>query len=170
MLEIVIVSSTGAREVLRPCLESLRTAPLTIGDMTVHLVDNASTDGTPEMVRSDFPEVVLHALDWNSGFCVANNIVLRETQADFVLVLNPDTEVYEGVLDHMVELMRARPDIGMSTCRLVQRDGTLDHAAKRSFPTPRRRARPLRGPRPPRPRAEVARAVPGPRARRARLR
>ena len=136
LLEIVIVSSTGAREVLRPCLESLRTAPLTIGDMTVHLVDNASTDGTPEMVRSEFPEVVLHALDWNSGFCVANNIVLRETKAEYVLVLNPDTEVYEGVLDHMVELMRARPDIGMSTCRLVQRDGTLDHAAKRSFPTP----------------------------------
>ncbi len=45
--------------------------------MTVHVVDNASTDGTPEMVRDEFPEVVLHALDWNSGFCVANNIVLR---------------------------------------------------------------------------------------------
>ena len=81
----------------------------------MHLVDNASTDGTPEMVRSEFPEVVLHALDWNSGFCVANNIVLRESQADFVLVLNPDTEVYDGVLDHMVEVMRARPDVGMST-------------------------------------------------------
>jgi hypothetical protein len=136
VLEIVIVSSTGARDVLRPCLESLRANPLTIGDMTVHLVDNASTDGTPEMVRSEFPEVVLHALDWNSGFCVANNIVLRETRADFVLVLNPDTEVYEGVLDHMVRLMRERPEIGMSTCRLAQPDGTLDHASKRSFPTP----------------------------------
>ena len=136
VLEIVIVSSTGARDVLRDCLVSLRANPLTIGDMEVHLVDNASTDGTPEMVRADFPEVVLHALDWNSGFCVANNLVLRESDADFVLVLNPDTEIYEGVLDHMVRLMRERPEIGMSTCRLVQRDGTLDHAAKRSFPTP----------------------------------
>jgi N-acetylglucosaminyl-diphospho-decaprenol L-rhamnosyltransferase len=136
LLEIVIVSSTGARDVLRACLASLRANPLTIGDMRVHVVDNASTDGTPEMVRSEFAEVELHALDWNSGFCVANNLVLRESRADYVLVLNPDTEVYEGVLDHMVELMRSRPDIGMSTCRLVQRDGTLDHAAKRSFPTP----------------------------------
>ncbi|HEV2812316.1 MAG TPA: glycosyltransferase family 2 protein [Solirubrobacteraceae bacterium] len=136
LLDVVIVSSTGAREVLRACLLSLRDHPLTIGDMRVHLVDNASTDGTPEMVREEFGEVVLHALDWNSGFCVANNVVLRDTRADFVLVLNPDTEVYARALDHMVELMRARPDIGMSSCRLEQADGTLDHAAKRSFPTP----------------------------------
>ncbi len=136
LLEIVIVSSTGAREVLRACLRSLRENPLTGGEMRVHVVDNASTDGTPPMVREDFPEVVLHALDWNSGFCIANNVVLRETQADFALCLNPDTEVYAGVLDHMVEVMRARPDVGMSTCRLVQADGSLDHAAKRSFPTP----------------------------------
>jgi len=104
--------------------------------MVVHVVDNASTDGTPEMVREAFPEVALHALDWNSGFCVANNLVLRESRAPFVLVLNPDTEIYEGALDHMLDVMRERPDVGMSSCRLAQPDGTLDHAAKRSFPTP----------------------------------
>ena len=136
LLEIVIVSSTGARDVLRACLRSLREHPLTVGEMRVHVVDNASTDGTPEMVRAEFSEVVLHALDWNSGFCVANNVVLRETRADFVLVLNPDTEVHAGTLDHMVGVMRERPDVGMSTCRLVKPDGTLDHASKRSFPTP----------------------------------
>jgi GT2 family glycosyltransferase len=53
-----------------------------------------------------------------------------------VLVLNPDTEVGPGVLDHMLGVMEARPDVGMSGCRLVMRDGTFDHAAKRSFPTP----------------------------------
>jgi GT2 family glycosyltransferase len=132
----VVVSSTGARDLLRACLASLRANPPEAGAMTVHVVDNASTDGTPEMVRDEFPEVVLHALDWNSGFCVANNIVLRESRADFVLVLNPDTEVYEGALNHMLGVMRERPDVGMSSCRLAQLDGTLDHAAKRSFPTP----------------------------------
>jgi GT2 family glycosyltransferase len=135
-LEVVIVSSTGARDLLRACLASLRTNPPATGEMVVHVVDNASTDGTLEMVRDEFPEVVLHALDWNSGFCVANNIVLRDSRAPFVLVLNPDTEVYEGALDHMLRVMRERPDIGMSSCRLAQLDGTLDHAAKRSFPTP----------------------------------
>ncbi len=130
-----MVSSTGARDLLRACLASLRANPPGVS-MAVHVVDNASTDGTPEMVRAEFPEVVLHELDYNSGFCVANNLVLRESRAPFVLLLNPDTEVYAGALDHMLGVMRARPDVGMATCRLAQPDGTLDHAAKRSFPTP----------------------------------
>ncbi len=136
LLEVVVVSSTGAREVLRPCLQSLRQNPPASGPMKVHVVDNASTDGTPEMVRDEFPEVELHALDWNSGFCVANNLVLSRSQAPFVLVLNPDTEVYEGSLEHMIGVMRERTDIGMSSCRLVKPDGSFDHASKRSFPTP----------------------------------
>jgi N-acetylglucosaminyl-diphospho-decaprenol L-rhamnosyltransferase len=135
-LDVVIVSSTGARDHLRACLASLRENPPASAEMTVHLVDNASADGTPEMVREEFPEVVLHALDWNSGFTVANNLVLRESRTPFVLVLNPDTEVYAGALDHMLDVMRERPDIGVSSCRLAQPDGTFDHAAKRSFPTP----------------------------------
>src|SRR5919112_3950977 len=135
-LDVVIVSSTGAGALLRACLASLRATPPATASMEVHVVDNASEDGTPEMVRSEFPEVVLHALDWNSGFCVANNIVLRESKPPFVLVLNPDTEVYAGALDHMLRVMRERPDVGMSSCRLAQPDGTLDHASKRSFPTP----------------------------------
>jgi N-acetylglucosaminyl-diphospho-decaprenol L-rhamnosyltransferase len=135
-LEVVIVSSTGARDLLRACLRSLREHPYGGGEMRVHVVDNASTDGTPEMVRDEYPEVTLHALDWNSGFCVANNIVLRELQSPYVLVLNPDTEIYPGSLDHMMDLMLDDPRIGMASCRLEQRDGTLDHASKRSFPTP----------------------------------
>lgn len=135
-LEVVIVSSTGARELVEDCLRSLREHPYTGGEMLVHLVDNASTDGTPEMVRAGFPEVRLHALDWNAGFCHANNVALQEARAGYVLVLNPDTEVYPGSLDHMVELMESDPSIGMSSCRLELRDGSLDHAAKRSFPTP----------------------------------
>lgn len=135
-LEIVIVSSTGARDLLRDCLRSLRENPYRGGEMTVHVVDNASTDGTPDMVRAEFPEVTLHALDWNAGFCFANNLVLNSLRAPYALVLNPDTAVYPGSLDHMMSLMLEDPTIGMSSCRLERRDGTLDHAAKRSFPTP----------------------------------
>jgi N-acetylglucosaminyl-diphospho-decaprenol L-rhamnosyltransferase len=136
-LEVVIVSSTGALELLRDCLRSLvRENPYTGGEMLVHVVDNASADGTPEMVRTEFPEVRLHALDWNSGFCFANNVVLRALSMPYVLVLNPDTEIYPGALDHMVGLMEDDPTIGVSTCRLEKRDGTLDHAAKSRFPTP----------------------------------
>ena len=104
--------------------------------MLVHVVDNDSGDGTVEMVREKFPEVRLHALDENAGFSRANNIVLRAASARYVLLLNPDAEVREGVLDHMLTLMEERAEIGMSGCRLEQPDGTFDHAAKRSFPTP----------------------------------
>lgn len=135
-LEVVIVSSTGARDLLRDCLRSLRENPYQRGEMRVHVVDNASTDGTPNMVRAEFPEVTLHALDWNAGFCIANNLVLNSLQAPYALVLNPDTEIYPGSLDHMMSLMLDDPTIGMASCRLERRDGTLDHAAKRSFPTP----------------------------------
>lgn len=135
-LDVVVVSVTGAHDHLHACLRSLRAHPYTGGPMTVHVVDNASVDGTPEMVELDFPEIVLHRLDRNAGFCVANNRVLGATTAPWVLLLNPDTEVYEGVLDHMVTVMEREPRIGMSSCRLVQPDGTFDHAAKRSFPTP----------------------------------
>src|SRR3954470_17508001 len=85
-LDVVIVSSTGALDLLRRCLSSLRAHPYTRGPMSVHVVDNASTDGTPEMVRREFGEVALHPLDWNAGFCVANNLVLRRTEAPYVLV------------------------------------------------------------------------------------
>jgi GT2 family glycosyltransferase len=135
-LEIVIVNSTGGRELLRACLSSLERNPLTVGDMRVWVVDNASADGAADMVRDDFPWVRLEPLSYNSGFCVANNVALRQVEADYVLVLNPDTEVPAGALDHMLGVMDGRPEVGMSSCRLVMRDGTFDHAAKRSFPTP----------------------------------
>ncbi len=136
LLEIVIVNSTGGRDLLRACLASLERHPLRAGPMRVSVVDNASEDGAVEMAREEFPRVHVEALSHNAGFCVANNVVLRRVEAPYVLVLNPDTEMSEGALDHMVELMEQNPRIGMSGCRLVMRDGTFDHAAKRAFPTP----------------------------------
>jgi GT2 family glycosyltransferase len=136
LLEVVVVTATGYREHLRTCLSSLRAHPLTVGRMQVNVVDNASLDDTEALVRSAFPEVELRALDRNVGFSAANNVVLRESQAPYALVLNPDTELVDDVLDHLVGLMEERPEIGMLGCRLVRRDGTFDHAAKRSFPTP----------------------------------
>jgi GT2 family glycosyltransferase len=136
LLDIVVVNSTGGRDLLRACLASLERHPVTPAEQRIWVVDNASEDGAVEMVRSEFPWVRLEALDRNAGFCVANNVALRQTTAPYVLVLNPDTEVSEGALDHMLGVMEERPEVGMAGCRLVMRDGTFDHAAKRSFPTP----------------------------------
>ena len=132
----MIVNSVGGAQLLQACLASLERNPPRAGPMEVWVVDNASRDGAVEMVRSEFPSVKLEELDANYGFCVANNVALRQARAPYVLVLNPDTETGEGVLDHMIGVMEERPEVGMSGCRLVMRDGTFDHAAKRSFPTP----------------------------------
>lgn len=104
--------------------------------MTVHVVDNASRDGTVEMVRREFPAVALTELGRNLGFAAANNIVLRHSAAPFALLLNPDTEVLAGTLDRSVEVMRERPCVGVLGCRLTLPDGSFDVHAKWSFPTP----------------------------------
>jgi GT2 family glycosyltransferase len=103
--------------------------------MRVTVVDSGSPDGTPDMVAREFPEFRLERRA-NIGFSAANNLVLRESDADAVLLLNPDTEVYDGTLDTALARLLADPAIGMVGAKLVRQDGELDHAAKRSFPTP----------------------------------
>lgn len=132
-LEIVIVSH-GAEELLRRCLTSLRENPASC-PTRVTVVDSGSLDGTPDMVESEFPEVRLIRRG-NIGFSAANNLVLADTEASYVLLLNPDTEVYEGALDSSIARLEADPRIGMVGCKLVVPSGELDHACKRSFPTP----------------------------------
>lgn len=133
-LEVVIVSH-GAEALLRRCLRSLQEHPLSEGEMRVTVVDSGSPDGTPDMVEREFPAVRLLRRD-NIGFSAANNLVLRETDAAAVLLLNPDTEVYAGTLDAALARLRSEPRIGMVGVKLVTESGELDHACKRSFPTP----------------------------------
>ena len=120
---------------LRRCLASLRAHPPREASMRVTVVDSGSTDGTPDMVAREFPEARLERRA-NVGFSAANNVVLRRNSASAVLLLNPDTEVYEGTLDTCLARLGADPRIGMVGAKLVREDGELDHAAKRSFPTP----------------------------------
>jgi N-acetylglucosaminyl-diphospho-decaprenol L-rhamnosyltransferase len=133
-LEVVIVSH-GAEALLRRCLASLRAHPPQTASMRVTVVDSGSPDATPEMVAGEFPEVRL-LREGNVGFSAANNLVLREGGADAVLLLNPDTEVYAGSLDAALARLGADPRIGMVGIKLVTESGELDHACKRSFPTP----------------------------------
>jgi GT2 family glycosyltransferase len=134
VLDVVIVSYR-CRELLRRCLASLFQHGPAAG-LRVVVVDNGSGDGTVELVRAEFPEVDLVAADRNLGFAAASNLGIRRGDAPYVLALNPDTQVTDGALDRLLELMDERPDVGIAGCRLVREDGSFDHAAKRSFPTP----------------------------------
>lgn len=132
-LEVVIVSH-GAEELLRRCLRSLERYPAS-GTMRVTVVDSGSPDATPDMVAREFEAVRLIRRE-NIGFSAANNLALRESEAAAILLLNPDTEVYAGTLDASLARLRSAERIGMVGCKLVTESGELDHACKRSFPTP----------------------------------
>jgi len=132
-LEVVVVSH-GAEELLRRCLRSLEEHP-PAGEMRVAVVDSGSPDSAPEMVEREFPAVRLTRRG-NVGFSAANNLALRESEAEAILLLNPDTEVYAGTLDAALARLRSDNRIGMVGVKLVTETGELDHACKRSFPTP----------------------------------
>ena len=129
-----MVVAYRSRDLVRACLGSLRDAAPATGLATV-VVDNASGDGTVEMIRAEFPEVTLVANDRNTGFAAASNRGIRLGSAPYVLALNPDTRVPPGALDRLVEVIEAHPRVGVCGCRLEREDGSFDHAARRSFPT-----------------------------------
>lgn len=123
-LAIVIVSY-NARADLDRALASLHAAPpATTCEIVV--VDNASADGSAEMVRERWPAVRVMEAGGNIGFARANNIGIRATQSDLVLLLNSDTLVPAGALDTLVAELRARPEVAVAGPRLVDADGRLE--------------------------------------------
>jgi GT2 family glycosyltransferase len=133
-LDVVIVAYR-CRDLLRVCLRSLfEHAPGR--PLRVFVVDNASGDGTPAMVRDEFPAAEVLVNSTNRGFSAANNAAIRAGDGAYVLALNPDTELTAGALDRLCALMDSKPEVGICGPALVQADGRPDHAARRSFPTP----------------------------------
>jgi len=130
----VIVVSHGRPDLVRACLASLEKHPAAAGS-AVTVIDSGSSDGTPEMVAAEFPSVRLIRRA-NIGFSAANNLALAQLKAPSALLLNPDTEVYEGTLDRCLERLERDSGIGMVGAKLLLPSGELDHACKRSFPTP----------------------------------
>jgi N-acetylglucosaminyl-diphospho-decaprenol L-rhamnosyltransferase len=135
LLDVIIVTVDGIRELLCDCLASLERYPLTAAPFRVWVVDNAARDGAASMVQTDFPAVRLIRLPREVGFSAANNVALRQATSPFALLLNPDTELSEGALDHAFAALVEQPDAAVLGVRLVRRDGSFDHAAKRQFPT-----------------------------------
>jgi N-acetylglucosaminyl-diphospho-decaprenol L-rhamnosyltransferase len=130
----VAIVSHGAPDLLRRCLRSVE-AMDDARPRRVTVVDSGSADATPEMVEREFPWVLLIRRG-NVGFAAANNLVLRDADTEFVLLLNPDTELRPAAVASCIDRMNSDPGIGVVGCKLVLPSGELDHACKRSFPTP----------------------------------
>lgn len=133
VLSIIIVAYRS-RDEIGPCLASL---PRDLAGRAVEVVvvDNSPGDGAGEIVRRDFPWVRYLAPGANLGFGRANNLGYRESSGEVVLFLNPDTVSNAAALEHCRRRLQAEPDIGLISPRLVQADGTMDLACRRSIPT-----------------------------------
>ncbi len=131
-LSIVIVS-WNVRDLLRRCLHSILDARHSMR-IEVVVVDNASTDDSSDMVRAEFPNVHIITNSENRGFPAANNQGLAVAQGQYVLLLNPDTEVIEDGLATMVAFADAHPGVGMVGPQLLYPDGSIQ-SSRRRFPT-----------------------------------
>lgn len=129
----VAVVSWNARELLARCLRSLRD-DAGAGRAEVWVVDNASTDGSPAMVREDFPWVSLVASETNLGYGPAVNLVAERTRTPWIAAANQDLELGQGALARLLEAGEARPRCGIVAPRLVGPDGSAQHSVH-SFPT-----------------------------------
>ncbi len=127
----------NVRELLRSCLDSLFRGTRRVS-FSVVVVNNASTENIEGMLRADFPQAEIISNSENVGFARANNQVLRQYagRARYFLLLNPDTVIEPGAVDELVAYLDQRSDVGISGCKLVKPDGTLDWPCKRSIIRP----------------------------------
>jgi len=155
MLDLaIIIVNFNTRDYLRNCLTSIYNSR---GDFTfdICVVDNASSDGSVDMVRTEFSQVRLIESPVNGGFSYANNLGLKaygfgdsgssrpssttgnsSSVPRYALLLNPDTVLPPEGLAMMLGFMEEHPEAGVAGPKLVLEDGSLDLACRRSFPTP----------------------------------
>lgn len=132
----IIVVNWNVREMLRECLTSVQSETRWARDRyELHVVDNASLDGSTEMIRREFPDVLLTANDENVGFARAHNQILDRCLGRYILALNPDTVVTDGAIDRMLSWMDAQPGVGVLGCRKLNSDRSFQRAGGGAFPT-----------------------------------
>lgn len=118
----IVIVSFNTREVLRECLDSvLKECEHLRAEILV--VENASTDGSAEMMQQDFPQVTVLKSDVNLGFGGANNVALKVARGRYFVLLNSDAFFAPGALALAIRHMDEQPDCGLGGCKLVGRDG-----------------------------------------------
>lgn len=134
----VIIVSYNVRELLDACLQSIRHAAEGFdGTVEVVIFDNDSRDGTVALLKPRWPDVTWIASDRNLGFGTGCNRGAAVANHDLLLFLNPDTLVREDTFTVMRDFFAAHAEAGVAGCKIVNRDGSLQAACKRSFPSPR---------------------------------
>jgi len=133
-LSIVIVNY-NVKEFLEQTLSSARKAIANI-DAEIIVVDNASTDGSVVNLRKKFRDITFIENEQNLGFAKASNQGLKIAKGEYLALLNPDTIVQENTFRRMLAFFERHPDTGLLGCKILNPDGSLQPACRRSFPTP----------------------------------
>lgn len=131
-LSIAIVN-WNVSDLLEKCLSSIFKYPPN-ADFETIVVDNASSDNSVEMVRNRFPKVRLLENKKNMGFSAGNNRAVQESSGEFILILNPDTEITKGSLDDLINFLETHPEAGIVAPKIINPDGSLQKSCM-GFPT-----------------------------------
>jgi N-acetylglucosaminyl-diphospho-decaprenol L-rhamnosyltransferase len=130
----IIIVNWNSLAYLRACLTSVYREIQGIS-FEVIVVDNASPEGGMDGLKAEFPELVLIKSDVNLGFAGANNLGFKRSNGDYVLFLNPDTEIVGDSIQVMLEQSRLRPDAGIVGCKLLNTDRSVQLQSIQKFPT-----------------------------------
>lgn len=131
----IIIVNYNVKEFLQNLVQSIRKAVNGISHEII-IVDNNSDDGSVEFINEKFPDVILIKNSENLGFSKANNIGLKIAKGKYLLLLNPDTLVREDTFQSMIDFFEKNPSAGLAGCKILNPDGTLQLACRRSFPGP----------------------------------
>lgn len=129
----VVILGWNDKQYLETCLQSLKDARSS-RTMEIIVVDNASTDGSPEMVEALFPEVKIIRNAVNLGFPRGNNVGVKASRGKYVCLINSDIKVFPGCLDALADFLDQNPRVGMVGPKILNRDLTHQSSCRR-FPT-----------------------------------
>ena len=131
----VVIVNYKVRHYLAQCLHSVFKALAGVDGM-VYVVDNASGDESVSYLRELYPQVHFIESSENIGFARANNLAIRQTDSEYVLLLNPDTFINERLIADCISLLDSDPTIGATGVRMLNQDGTFALESRRGIPTP----------------------------------
>lgn len=131
----IIIVNYNVKEFLLNLLDSLQKASKNIS-YEIIVVDNNSNDKSIEAVNKKYPSIITIKNNSNLGFGVANNQALKIAKGKYLLLINPDTIVKENTLDVMLNFMKDNQEIGVAGCKVLNPNGTIQLACRRSFPKP----------------------------------
>jgi len=132
----VVIVSYRVRYYLEQCIMSVERATENV-DREIVVVDNHSNDGTVEYLKERFADrITLIESNHNLGFSKANNIAIRQTDSEYVLLLNPDTFVDEDCLHKVLQFMDEHPKCGGCGVMMHNADGSIARESRRAIPTP----------------------------------